>query len=229
MYIKKPLVVAILLAAAPVFSSALAQSPNPSNMPASASLPATPIAPASGDCSRGFFSRFAAAYREDAQPADPNAVAPKRRAMDAPLHSPPFPSSEWQLGGVPAPIGVPNTNSTYPLEKALGCTRFGQWMQRNRIEIFGWITPSINISSSSTSNYPLSYNTRPNRPELNQFVTNITRVEDTVQTDHIDWGFNISNLYGYDYHYTSVKGVFSNQLLNHPAPGQPTKIGRAHV
>jgi hypothetical protein len=94
-------------------------------------------------------------------------------------------------------------------------------MQRNRIELYGWITPSANISSSSFSNFPLSYNTRPNRVELDQVVTNIARIEDTVQTDHVDWGFNISNLYGYDYHYTVSKGVFSNQLLNHPAPNQP--------
>lgn len=183
---------------------------------------ATPAAPlaASSDCSNGFLSRLAAAYREDAQPADPNAPAPKRRAMDAPLDSPPFPSSEWQLGGVPAPIGVPDTNSQYPLEKALACTAIGSWMQRNRIEVYGWATPSANLSSSSFTNFPLSYNTRPNRVEFDQLVTNITRVEDTVQTDHLDWGFNISNLWGYDYHYTTMKGVFSNQLLNNPAPSQ---------
>jgi hypothetical protein len=221
MYIKKALATAILLAAAPVFSPVMAQSTNVSSMPASTSLPAAPVASESNDCSRSFFSRFAAAYREDAQPADTNAPAPKRRAMDAPFDSPPFPNSEWQLGGVPAPIGVPDTNSTYPLEKALGCTKLGQWMQRNRIEIYGWLTPSANISSSSFSNFPLSYNTRPNRVELDQFVTNVMRIEDTVQTDHLDWGFDISNLYGYDYHYTVTKGVFSNQLLNHPAPNQP--------
>ncbi|WP_267224446.1 outer membrane beta-barrel protein [Dyella silvae] len=177
--------------------------------------PATPVA-ASSDCSHGFFSRLGAAYREDAQPADPNAQAPARRGMDAPLDSPPFPSSEWQLGGVPAPIGVPNAYGQYPLQKALSCTKVGKWMERNKIEVNGWINPSANVSSSSFSNYPLSYATRPNRVEFDQLVLNITRVEDTVQTDHVDWGFNISTLYGYDYHYTVSKGVFSNQLLNNP-------------
>jgi hypothetical protein len=220
MYDKKALAAAVLLSAAPIFSQAMAQSTDVSNMPAS-SMPAAPAASGSSDCSKGFFSRFAAAYREDAQPAGPSAPAAKRRAMDAPFDSPPFPNAEWQLGGLPGPIGVPDGNSTYPLEKALGCTDLGQWMQRHRIEIYGWVTPSLNLSSSSFSNYPLAYNTRPNRVELDQVVTNITRVEDTVQTDHLDWGFNISNLYGYDYHYTVTKGVFSNQLLNHPAPGQP--------
>jgi hypothetical protein len=216
MYYKKALVTSILLAAAPLSQQVLAQSTNVSATPAS-SMPASPVAAESGDCSKGFLSRFAAAYREDAQPADPNAPAPARRAMDAPFDSPPFPNSEWQMGGVAAPIGVPDPNSTYPLEKALGCTKVGNWMQRNRIEVYGWVTPALNASTSNFSNYPVSYNTRPNRLEMQQLVTTITRVEDTVQTDHIDWGFDISNLYGYDYHFTTSKGIFSNQLLNSPA------------
>src|ERR1700733_8332683 len=112
MYFKKALATSILLAAAPLSQQVLAQSTNVSNLPASTSLPASPVATESGDCSKGFLSRFASAYREDAQPADPNAPSPPRRAMDAPLDSPPFPSAEWQLGGVAAPIGVPDQNST---------------------------------------------------------------------------------------------------------------------
>src|SRR6201991_3773670 len=124
--------------------------------------------PASSDCSRAFVSRLAAAYREDAQPADPNAPTPVRRAMPSPLDSLPFPSAEWQLGGVAYPIGVPNLNSRYPLEKALSCTSLGKWMDKNRIEVYGWLNGSGNISSSSHTNYPLSYAVRPNRVEFNQ-------------------------------------------------------------
>src|SRR5262249_12895981 len=53
-------------------------------------------AAASDDCSNGFLGRLAAAYREDANPApaDPNAPAPARRAMESPFSSPPFPSAE---------------------------------------------------------------------------------------------------------------------------------------
>ncbi|HJR10386.1 MAG TPA: outer membrane beta-barrel protein [Rhodanobacteraceae bacterium] len=220
MFGKKTLMMAVLLAAMPMTQS-MAQSIDGGTTPASIEPPASPAVTESGDCNHGFFSRLAAAYREDAQPGSADSQTPKRRAMDAPFDSPPFPNPEWQLGGVPAPIGVPDTNSTYPLEKALECTSPGQWMQRNRIEIFGWATPSANLSTSGFSNYPLSYNVRPNRLEFDQLVLNITRVEDTVQTDHVDWGFDISNLYGYDYHFTTMKGVFSNQLLNHPAPNQP--------
>jgi hypothetical protein len=177
----------------------------------------------SGDCSQNFFSRLASAYREDMNPApvDPNAAAPARRAMDSPFSSPPFPSAEWQLGGMDYPIGVPNENSQYPLERALACTDLGSWMQKNRIEVYGWINPSANLSTSSFNSYPLSYATRPNRVEFDQFMFRVERLPDTVQTDNIDWGFHFDNLYGYDYHYTTMKGVFSNQLLNYPNPNQP--------
>jgi hypothetical protein len=195
-------------------------------VPAALLLAATTTAHAdsgSGDCSQGFFSRLTAAYREDANPApaDPNAPAPARRAMDSPFSSPPFPSAEWQLGGVAYPIGVPNENSQYRLEKALACTDLGQWMQKNRIEVYGWINPSMNLSTSNNTNYPLSYASRPNRVEFNQFLFRVERIPDTVQTDHVDWGFHFDNLYGYDYHYTTMKGIFSNQLLNNPNPNQP--------
>src|SRR3954471_5793511 len=97
------------------------------------------MAAGSDDCSQGFGSHLAAAYREDGQPADPNAPAPARRGLASPFSSPPFPSAEWQLGGVPYPIGAPNENSQYPLEKALACNNVGQWMKDNRIEVYGWL------------------------------------------------------------------------------------------
>jgi Putative beta-barrel porin-2, OmpL-like. bbp2 len=177
----------------------------------------------SSDCSQGFVERFAAAYREDLEPAqaDSNAPPTPRRAMESPFSSPPFPSAEWQLGGVAYPIGVPNENSQYPLERALACTAFGRWMQDNRIEMYGWINPSMNVSTSNTTNFPLSYAARPDRVEFNQFLFRIERIVDTVQTDHVDWGFHLDNLYGYDYHFTTMKGVLSDQLLDHPNPNQP--------
>ena len=211
MSVKNVLAFALMIGLAPA-GRAMANDPPASPAPAQA---------ASADCSHGFFSRLAAAYREDAQPTDSNAPAPARRAMESPFDSAPFPSAEWQLGGVDYPIGVPNENSQYPLEKSLACTRVGHWMQDNHIEMYGWINPSANLSTSSFTNYPLSYATRPNRIEFNQFLFRLQRVPDTVQTDHLDWGFHFDNLYGFDYHYTTMKGVFSNQLLNHPNANGP--------
>ena len=41
----------------------------------------------------------------------------------------------------------------------------------------------------------------------------VERQLDTVQTESMDWGFRLSNLYGIDYRFTTMQGVFSNQLL----------------
>ncbi len=43
----------------------------------------------------------------------------------------------------------------------------------------------------------------------------IERLPDTVQKDHVDWGFRISGLYGENYRYTTAYGLASYQLLNH--------------
>ncbi len=43
------------------------------------------------------------------------------------------------------------------------------------------------------------------------------RVPDTVQTDHIDWGFRLSGLYGETYRYTTAYGITSYQLLQQNA------------
>src|SRR5207253_2399401 len=61
---------------------------------------------------------------------------------------------------------------------------------------------------------PAGYPIRPNRFELEQLVFRIERLPDTVQRDHVDWGFNVTNVYGLDYRYTIMKGIFSDQLLS---------------
>jgi hypothetical protein len=51
--------------------------------------------------------------------------------------------------------------------------------------------------------------------ELNQFVVYLERMPDEKQTDHIDWGFRISGVYGLDYRFMISRGLFSDQLLIH--------------
>jgi len=43
----------------------------------------------------------------------------------------------------------------------------------------------------------------------------IERLPDTVQRDHVDWGFRLTPMYGIDYRWTTAQGWFSGQLLNH--------------
>ena len=55
----------------------------------------------------------------------------------------------------------------------------------------------------------------PNSIQLDQLVYKLEREIDWVQTDHIDWGFKTTGLFGIDYRYTTAGGVFSQQLLYH--------------
>jgi hypothetical protein len=42
----------------------------------------------------------------------------------------------------------------------------------------------------------------------------VERVPDEFQTDHVDWGFRISGVYGLDYRFMISRGLFSHQLLS---------------
>jgi putative OmpL-like beta-barrel porin-2/carboxypeptidase family protein len=160
-----------------------------------------------------FLHRLAHAYAADWHPSPPDSNAPElpRRAIPSPLDSPPFPNSDWSYGGSPT-IGVPDTNVS-PLMEALYEGGHGDAWQKSRVKIYGWIEGSVNFSTSSNSNSPAVYDIFPNRAELDQAVLYIERIPDSVQTDHIDWGFHVSGLYGTSYRFTTNLGYFSQQLL----------------
>src|ERR1700722_6401130 len=151
-----------------------------------------------------FFERLGEYYWRDWTGKLPSSPAPVRRALDAPLDSPPFPSSDWGYGGSPL-IGVPDGN-VYPLMTALK-------KENNRTKVYGWVAGSVNASTSSDNNFPVSYDIFPNRVELNQAVIYIERLPNTVQNTHFDWGFHVTGFYGIDYRFTTAKGYFSQQLL----------------
>ncbi|AFL88529.1 Protein of unknown function (DUF1597) [Terriglobus roseus DSM 18391] len=158
-------------------------------------------APSSGG---NFFRRLGHFYGQDwagTAPATPPAV---RRALDAPLDSAPFPSSDWGYGGSPL-LGVPDSN-VYPLMTALK-------LQNSRTKIYGWIAPSFNASTSGSNNFPVSYDVFPNSVVLNQAVIYVERLPDTVQKKHFDFGYHFTALYGNDYRFTTAKDYFSQQLL----------------
>ncbi len=161
--------------------------------------------PATGS---SFFSRLGAAYDADWHP-DPQAPAtdaPARRGLPSPLNSPPFPAADWSYGGSPV-IGEPDTN-TYPLMTAIN-------RAKSRTKIYGWFEPSVNGSTSRDSNSPTLNDVYPNRFELSQFVVYMERLPDTVQRDHVDWGFHLTSLVGTDYRFTTGKGYVSGQYIDH--------------
>lgn len=154
-----------------------------------------------------FMRRFVTAYVV----TPPATEDPTRRLPSAPFSSPPFPMSE-HIGPV---IGTPDTSpNNMPLMRALSDTDIGQVLRRSRVNVYGWIVPSFNASTSRETNIPLTYAVVPNSAQLSQTVLTIERGLDTAQTSHLDWGFNITNLYGIDYRYTAAKGILDGQLLD---------------
>jgi hypothetical protein len=165
------------------------------------------------EAGRTFLRRFIKAncdaWKDKDWPPQDEPEKPRRHPPE-PWSSPPFPTHEYQ--GYPL-IGVPPESHDYPLMKALEGTRTGDWLKDHKIEIYGWVTASGNWSTAQASNSPASYWLVPNRYELDQAIIRVERQLDSVQQDHIDWGFRSSYLYGIDYRYMTAGGWFSDQLL----------------
>lgn len=168
-----------------------------------------------------FFSRFINYYRlewgHEAAPADPKAP-PSRRDYwpTTPQSTPPMPFAEWPYGGS-TNLGVTRTSSVdSPLMNAISNTPFGQWLNDAHIQVYGWVDPGGNLSTNTVrgGNAPAAYSYNPNTVQLDQAVLYIERLPDTVQKDHIDWGFRLAPIYGENYRYTTAYGLWSYQLLN---------------
>jgi hypothetical protein len=161
---------------------------------------------------QGFLKRFSQAYAKDWHGATDSGPEPPRRALPSPLNSPPFPNSDWSYGGSPE-IGAPDTNVP-PLMQALYGGSNGEAWEQSRVKVYGWLEGSFNLSTSHNSNYPSAYDIEANRIEFDQAVLYVERIPDSVQTDHFDWGFHLSGLFGTSYRFTTNLGYFSGQLLD---------------
>jgi hypothetical protein len=160
----------------------------------------------------GFLKRLSQAYAKDWHGIVDSGPEPPRRALPSPLNSPPFPNSDWSYGGSPE-IGAPDTNVP-PLMQALYGGSNGDAWEQSRVKLYGWVEGSFNLSASHDSNYPSAYDIFANRIEFDQAVLYIERLPDTVQTDHVDWGFHLTGLFGTSYRFTTNLGYFSGQLLD---------------
>jgi hypothetical protein len=152
-----------------------------------------------------FFSRWLKFYRADWSGPASSSPAPPRRGLPSPLDSPPFPNADWSYGGSPV-IGEPDTNS-YPLMTAIN-------QATSRTKLYGWVEPTLNFSISSDRNAPEANDVYSNRFEMGQLVLYAERLPDSVQRDHIDWGYHLTALYGTDYRYTTAKGYWSGPWIN---------------
>jgi hypothetical protein len=167
------------------------------------------------------FTRLINYYRlewgHDSAPSDPKAP-PSRRDYwpTTPESTPPMPFTEWPYGGTTT-IGVTRPASIdSPLMAAISNTSLGQSMADNHIQVYGWVNAGGNLSNNTVrgGNAPAAYDYNPNTVQLDQAVVYIERLPDTVQKDHIDWGFRLAPIYGENYRYTTAYGLWSYQLLN---------------
>jgi hypothetical protein len=172
---------------------------------------------------KGFWERltnyYAVEWGQSGPPADPKAPPGRIESWPpTPETTPPMPFTEWPYGGstllgVNRPAAVDS-----PLMVALGNTGIGSALAASNIQVYGWIDVGGNLSTSTTpqgGNAPAAYDYRPGTLQLDQLVLYAERTPDTVQTDHNDWGFRFSVLYGENYRYTTAYGLLSDQLLTH--------------
>ena len=162
----------------------------------------------------GFFHRLGRAYVADWAGNGPATAVPQsaRRGTPGPLSSPPFPASDWPIGGT-VTIGVPD-GQTYPLMQAIN-------QNKGINKIYGFIEVGANGSTNNKtnagkgipSNFPSAYDEYSNTIQLDQAVVYFEKIEDTAQKEHFDWGYRLTLLYGADYRFTTSHGILSQQLL----------------
>jgi hypothetical protein len=162
---------------------------------------------------QGFFHRLGRAYVADWSGNAPGTVTKEaRRGTPPPIASPPFPATDWPIGGTPL-IGAPDTQ-TYVLMQAIN-------ENKSRAKIYGYLEVGANGSTNNKtnaskgipSNYPSAYDEYANTVQLDQAAVYYERIPNTAQTDHFDWGWRVTALYGVDYRFTTAKGLLSQQLL----------------
>ncbi len=180
-----------------------------SQTPAPAPVAATPPA-----LDQSFMHRLGRAYVADWAGTSPGTAVPQanRRGTPAPIFSPPYPATDWPIGGTPV-IGVPDGQS-YPLMQAIDGNK-------GINKIYGYIEVGGNASTNNKSNaaagiaanVPAAYDVYSNQVQLDQAAVYFERTENTAQKDHFDWGYRITLLYGTDYRFTTSHGILSQQLL----------------
>jgi hypothetical protein len=193
-------------------SAAHAQSSDSTTSTTSIQTP-SPTSPTPPALDPSFFHRLGRAYVADWAGNGPSsAISETRRGTPAPLSSPPFPSADWPIGGTTT-IGTAD-GQTYPLMQAIN-------ENKTQSKIYGWIEIGANGSTNNKSNaskgipsnFPSAYDEYANTIQLDQAALYFDRIPNTAQTDHVDWGYRLSLLYGTDYRFTTAHGMLSQQLL----------------
>jgi len=176
---------------------------------------------AKDSASQSFPSRFVDTYKDylkwNGDPADAEPTW-RKGLQPPPVSGPPMPFVNWPMGGTEN-IGYENMYYGAFMD-AVYCGPNGQAWKDTRLTMYGWVNVGANLSTSKNNynfvngtggNFPASYAYQPNTIQFDQFALYFERTPDEVQTDHIDWGFRLANLYGADYKYTFSRGLLSDQ------------------
>ena len=161
-----------------------------------------------------FMHRLGRVYSADWAGNGASTAVPQqpRRGTPPPIPSPPYPATDWPIGGTVV-IGSPD-GQTYPLMQALN-------LNKGVNKIYGYVEVGANGSTNNKSNpgkgiaanVPAAYDVFSNTVQLDQAALYFERVENTAQHDHFDWGYRVTGLYGTDYRFTTSHGILSQQLL----------------
>ncbi len=103
--------------------------------------------------------------------------------------------------------------------KALQGTWYGDVLNRNRLSVSGWAEMAFTGSNATFSNLPETWNDRPNKFNVHQLWVRLDRPLVTSGTTEPSFGGRIDFLYGTDYRYTMMRGLFNDQLES-SAPNQ---------
>jgi hypothetical protein len=181
---------------------------NPQAAAPSAPTPAAPV------LDNSFMHRLGRSYVADWAGNGPGTAVPQasRRGTPGPIFSPPYPATDWPIGGTPV-IGAPD-GQTYPLMQAINGNKGAN-------KIYGYLeiggngstNNKTNASKGIAANAPAAYDVFSNQIQLDQAALYFERVENTAQKDHFDWGYRVTLLYGTDYRFTTAHGILSQQLL----------------
>ena len=107
--------------------------------------PAAPVTATPPALDQSFMHKLGRAYVADWAGNGPSTAVPQspRRGTPAPIPSPPYPATDWPIGGTPV-IGSPD-GQTYPLMQALN-------ENKGVNKIYGWVEVGGNGSTNNKTN-----------------------------------------------------------------------------
>jgi hypothetical protein len=98
--------------------------------------------------------------------------------------------------------------------KAIEGTAFGQTLEERRISISGWTQMSYTGSNyNNRVNLPVVWNDRANEFLLQQHWMRFDKALDT-ESKSASFGWHVDAIFGSDYRFMLMRGLFNDQLLN---------------